>query len=136
MVEVSQGGEETPRRLCLCCGAPTASRSIPACWDHWSVLPEDLRSTIIVSHGRGQLKVYADSLFLAVRVWRLSGAWRSKYPKAAAPMSLAGAANAPESRSQHRIISLDEHRQKSAARAAGRSGSAAPFAARPVKSQS
>jgi hypothetical protein len=137
MVDAVQGGEETPKRLCLCCGAPSALRSISACWDHWSALPEDLRSTIVVSRGRGRLNVYADSLLEAVRLWRASGAWRSKYNKDAAPISYPSAAASPkESQSEHRVISLDQHRQKSAGRALGRSGSANPPAARSAKSQS
>jgi hypothetical protein len=137
MVDAGQGGEETPKRLCLCCGAPSALQSVPACWDHWSALPEDLRSTIVVSRGRGLLNDYADSLLEAVRLWRASGAWRSKYSKDAAPISRPSAAAPPEeSQSEHQVISLDEHRLKSAGRIAGRSGSANTPAARSAKSQS
>lgn len=134
MVEVTKDGGETPKRLCLCCGALSASRSIPACWGHWNALPEDLRSVIVVSQGRGQLKIYADSLFEAVKLWRGSGAWRSKYQKAApwagqATVAVAVESAVPaavESQDEHRVISLLEHRQKSTARIAGRSGTVAP----------
>ena len=136
MVEVTKDGGDSPKRPCLCCGAPSASRSIPACWDHWSALPEDLRSTIVVSQGRGQLKIYADSLFEAVKLWRGSGVWRSKYRKAAPTIISRGVAAAAESSdSEHRVISLLEHRLKSAERMAGRSGSAAVPGERSVKSR-
>jgi hypothetical protein len=135
MVEARRGGNEPPRRICLCCGAATASRSIPACWDHWNALPEDLRSSIVVSQGRGQLKVYADSLFDAVRLWRHSGAWRSKYQKAAAPVRAAAVANTAEFQSEHRVISLLEHRLKSAGRAPSLPGSAAALSERAAKSR-
>jgi len=139
MVEVTKNGGESPERLCLCCGAPSESRSIPACWEHWSSLPEDLRSTIVVSQGRGQLKIYADSLFEAVKLWRGSGAWRSKYQKATPSISQPSAAPSAEeshkSQIEHRVISLLEHRQKSAGRIAGRSGAAATLSDRAAKSR-
>jgi hypothetical protein len=100
------------------------------------VLSEDLRSSIVVSQGRGRLNVYADSLFEAVKVWRLSGAWRSKYKKAAAPVGAVAVPNPAETQIQHRVISLLEHRQKSAGRVAGRSDSAAALGERAAKSRS
>jgi hypothetical protein len=94
-----------------------------------------LRSAIVVSQGRGQLKVYGDSLMEAVRVWRRRGAWRSKYQKAAAPVSAVAVANTAESQGEHRVISLLEHRLKSAGRAPGLPGSAAALSERAAKSR-
>jgi hypothetical protein len=70
--------QDSSPRLCLCCGISTAARSIPACWEHWNVLPESLRSSLVTSYGQAQIKLYGDYLIEAVRIWRLSGAWRSK----------------------------------------------------------
>ena len=89
-------------------------------------MPEDLRSAIVVSQGRGQLKIYADSLFEAVKLWRGSGAWCSKYRKPTPPAERVAVPVALESEDQHRVISLLEHRQKSAGRMVGRSGAVAP----------
>jgi hypothetical protein len=86
MVESASGPEGSPPRLCLCCGEQTATRSIPACWDHWIALPEDLRSAIVISYGRGQLNRYGESLAEAVRFWRHTGLWRPKYVRASAPL--------------------------------------------------
>lgn len=55
-----------------------ATPSIPACWDHWTLLSEDVRSSIVASYGRGQLTRYAESLLEAVKLWRQAGSWRSK----------------------------------------------------------
>lgn len=68
-------------RPCICCGEMRASPSIPACWDHWIALPEDLRSELVVSVGRGQIGRYGDCLMEAVRFWRQTGLWRSRYVK-------------------------------------------------------
>jgi hypothetical protein len=96
-----------------------------------------LRSAIVVSQGRGQLKIYADSLFEAVKLWRGSGAWHSKYHKAAAPVAASEAAAPPqEPQSEHRVISLFEHRLKSTGRTPGRAGSATTVGARSAKSRS
>ena len=69
-----------PRRVrsCLCCGAATAAPSIPSCWDHWQLLPEELRSSILKSAARSQLTVYANGLTEAIVIWRNAGAWRPK----------------------------------------------------------
>src|SRR6185312_17486960 len=67
--------QPSPRR-CLCCGSVTATRSIPACWEHWTLLPEDLRSSIVTTYSRGQLMQYADRLDSAVRLWREARVWR------------------------------------------------------------
>ena len=41
------GGCAGSNRKCVCCGAPTPTHSMCACWDHWIVLPEDLRSELL-----------------------------------------------------------------------------------------
>lgn len=78
MVAESVRPRGTWTRRCVCCESPTASRSIPACWEHWNLLPEDLRSVIVKFAGRGDIKQYADCLLEAVAHWRQVGAWRSK----------------------------------------------------------
>jgi len=40
------------------------------------VLPEDLRSELLESYGRGKLAMYQRSLLRAVEIWRQSGVWR------------------------------------------------------------
>jgi len=66
------------KRQCVCCEASAASRSIPACWEHWNLLSEDLRSAIVKCAGRGDIKRYTDCLLEAVAHWRQAGAWPSK----------------------------------------------------------
>jgi hypothetical protein len=63
-------------RLCLCCGAATETPSIPACWTHWQILPEDLRSSIVKTSARLQLTAYAQAATEAITIWREAGAWR------------------------------------------------------------
>jgi len=65
-------------RQCICCGIPAATRSIPACWEHWNLLSADLRSSLVRSYGLGQLTQYANCLLEAVSLWRQVGAWRHK----------------------------------------------------------
>src|SRR5690348_6586153 len=65
-------------RLCLCCGTASETPAIPACWDHWQLLPEELRSSIVKSSARVQLTLYAKAITEAVAVWREAGAWRPK----------------------------------------------------------
>ena len=40
------------------------------------VLPEDLRSELLTSYGRGELTSYHRNLLRAVEVWRNRGVWR------------------------------------------------------------
>ena len=61
---------------CVCCGVPTPTQSMCACWPHWMVLPEDLRSELLTSYGRGELTSYHRNLLRAVEVWRNRGVWR------------------------------------------------------------
>lgn len=75
-------------RLCLCCGTVTATPSIPACWEDWQLLPEELRSSSIKTAARGQLILYAKALTEAVIVWRKAGAWRPKRHAAKATAAL------------------------------------------------
>jgi hypothetical protein len=75
--DIKSSVEAKPGRLCLCCGIAAATPSIPACWDHWSLLPEGLRSSIVASYGRGELTRYAESLLEAIKLWREAKAWRS-----------------------------------------------------------
>ena len=39
-------------------------------------LPEDLRSELLASNGRGQLANYHRNLLRAVEIWRRRGVWR------------------------------------------------------------
>ena len=62
-------------------GAFAAEHPLPAapmcaCWPHWMVLPEDLRSELLTSYGRGELTNYHRNLLRAVEVWRDQGVWR------------------------------------------------------------
>ena len=68
-------GDDDLRR-CVCCGAPTPSRTMCACWPHWMALPENLRSEILTSYGRGELTNYHRHLLRAVEIWRQRGVWR------------------------------------------------------------
>ncbi len=65
-------------RFCLCCGTTAETPSISACWPHWQLLPEDLRSSIVRTSARGQLTLYAQAATEAIAVWREAGAWRPK----------------------------------------------------------
>ena len=98
-------------RQCVCCGTSAATRSIPACWEHWNLLPEDLRSSIIKSAGRGDIKQYTDRLLEAVAHWRGIGAWRNKRDGTALPASSPAipstAAAVSRPRPEHNVISLD-----------------------------
>lgn len=99
-------------RLCVCCGTPAATPSIPACWDHWIALPEDLRSTMIKTSARGQLAQYGEALLVAIKLWRREGLWRSKFVKRA-PLS-APASKAPilGIRTLGEVVQLAERRRK------------------------
>jgi hypothetical protein len=70
--------ENEPSRKCVCCGVATPTRSMPACWEHWAMLPMDLRSDLIATYSRGELREYAENLKQAVVTWREVGAWRSR----------------------------------------------------------
>jgi hypothetical protein len=65
----------------------TETPSIPACWEHWLLLPEDLRSSIVKSYGRGQIAHYTNNVLQAVMVWRLTGAWRNKRDRTRLPLT-------------------------------------------------
>lgn len=98
-------------RTCLCCGAPTAGHVMPACWPHWNLLPEDLRSAIVKSYGRGQVSLYGESLIAAVGIWRQIGAWVRKHNRGlwlAEPDPAAPASEAPVNGN---VIRLFEIRQ-------------------------
>jgi len=111
MDQAKPGAGEAAARVCVCCGAASVSRSIPACWPHWELLPEDLRSAIVISYGRVELKVHAETLLKAIKVWRLAGAWRPRARKVVAPTF----PSVPEiPATERRVISLDERRRKSA----------------------
>jgi hypothetical protein len=63
-------------RKCVCCGTPTPTYSMCACWEHWMALPEDLRSELLRSYSRDELANYHRALLNAVETWRHSGVWR------------------------------------------------------------
>lgn len=130
------GNDGTGARLCLCCGTPSAARSIPACWDHWNVLPEDLRSSIVISYGRGRTKAYGDGLMEAVRLWRSTGAWRCRTNKTPPTISHTGPETSAGSHSENRVISLIERRQKFAPRMTTDSHAPAEFTERAIRSRS
>lgn len=75
-MSVTQTDPRSSPRRCVCCGAATATRSVPACWEHWTLLSQDLRSAIVIAYSRGQLTQYADCLDAAVKLWREAGVWR------------------------------------------------------------
>jgi hypothetical protein len=106
------GPGASPPRLCLCCGEPTATRSIPACWDHWIALPEDLRSSIMVSYGRGQLRTYGDSLMEAVRIWRSAGLWRARHAAVSLPARIRKPTISFQSRADNRVVYFQTRRPK------------------------
>ena len=61
-------------RKCVCCGAPRPTRSMCACWDHWTALPEDLRSELLRSYSRDEIGKYHRALLEAVE---LAASWTS-----------------------------------------------------------
>jgi hypothetical protein len=63
-------------KKCVCCGAPTPTRSMCACWGHWTALPEDLRSELLRSYSRDEFANYHQALLIAVEKWRHAGVWR------------------------------------------------------------
>ena len=63
-------------RKFVCCGAPTPTQSVCACWGHWMALPEDHRSELLASYGRGEVANYHRNLLKAVEIWRRCGVWR------------------------------------------------------------
>jgi hypothetical protein len=136
MDEARSDSQRAGGRLCLCCGTQSATRSIPACWDHWNVLPEDLRSLIVISYGRGQAKTYGEGLMEAVRVWRVTGAWRSGSNKRRAAIEHTSPGTPSASLSESRVISLVERRQTFAPRRLGSLPSVAEFAERTARARS
>ena len=63
-------------RECVCCGAPTPTQTMCACWPHWMVLPGDLRSELLKSYGRDEFANYHRHILEAIEVWRQLGVWR------------------------------------------------------------
>jgi hypothetical protein len=118
MVAESSGARRTRVRECVCCGAATATPSLPACWDDWSLLPEDLRSSIIKNYGRRQIKEYADDLLAAVAFWRQIGAWRSKLRKKAAAGITPSTQAVPNVGEERNVIALAERRRSPAVQTA------------------
>ena len=108
-------------RPCICCGEPRATRSVPACWDHWIALPDDLRSELVVTVGRGQIGRYGDCLMEAVRFWRLTGLWRSRYVKTEFPPSAFAREGSAGSRDDGKVVSFQSRRPKSSPTPARRS---------------
>ncbi len=47
-----------------------------ACWPHWMVLPEDLRSELLKSYGRDEFANYHRNILEAIETWRQLGVWR------------------------------------------------------------
>lgn len=115
----TSGLEHRPLRLCLCCGEPTATRSIPACWDHWVALPEDLRSAITISYGRDQLRRYNDGLMEAFRIWRLAGLWRPRYVKVPVPPWKPSSTVPVRSRNDDKVVYFQVRRPKITSKPAG-----------------
>ena len=64
-------------RKCVCCGAPTPTHSMCACWDHWMALPEDLRSELLRSYSRDEFANYHRALLNAVKTWQNVGVWQT-----------------------------------------------------------
>lgn len=93
-------------RPCICCGGPRATRSVPACWDHWIALPEDLRSEMVVTVGRGQIGRYGDCLMKAVRIWRQTGLWRSSYVATKFPPLESASAGSPDLHDSGKLVSF------------------------------
>ncbi len=116
MVAESTGARRTRVRECVCCGAATATPSLPACWDDWNLLPEDLRSSIVKNYGRRLINEYADDLLAAVAFWRQVGAWRSKLGRKVAPATAPAEASAPPApiaSNERNVIALAERRRSS-----------------------
>ena len=111
MVAESSGARRTRVRECVCCGAATATPSLPACWDDWNLLPEDLRSSIVKNYGRRLINAYADDLLAAVTFWRQIGAWRSKLRKKVSPAPSAPAD--PIASDSRNVIALAGRRRAS-----------------------
>ena len=111
MVAESSGARRTRVKECVCCGEPTATPSIPACWNDWNLLPEDLRSSIVKNYGRRQIKEYTDDLLTAVAFWRQIGAWRSKLRKKTPTVMAQSAPAVPGGREQRNVIALAERRR-------------------------
>lgn len=126
VIDCKPGLDGAVGRPCLCCGIPSASRSIPACWDHWNVLPEDLRSFIVISYGRGRTKAYGDGLMEAGRLWRLTGHWRVRAAKTSAAAARPATESASRPQSENRVISLVERRQKTMPGTTSRHSAAEP----------
>ena len=65
-----------PRSVqCVCCGAIQVTPCARA-GRIGMVLPEDLRSELLTSFGRGELTNYHRHLLRAVEIWRQRGVWR------------------------------------------------------------
>ena len=111
MVAESSGARRARVRECVCCGEATATPSIPACWDDWNVLPEDLRSSIVKNYGRRLIKEYTDDLLVAVAFWRQAGAWRSKLRKNATAVAARSTPAIAGASGEHNVIALAERRR-------------------------
>ncbi len=72
-------------RNCVCCGAPTPTKSMCARWPHWMALPETLRSEILKSYGRDEFANYRRNIDKAIGTWRQLGVWRVRSEGAGQP---------------------------------------------------
>lgn len=108
--------ESTAARLCVCCGCAAATRSMPACWDHWILLPADLQSSIIKTAGRGRLADYGRYLSDAIAIWRRAGAWRSKSANTASSGDWTSATPILAARTIAEFLRLAEQRRKTTIR--------------------
>jgi hypothetical protein len=48
-----------------------------ACWPHWDVLPEHLRSDLLHAYGRCEISKYHQAVLEAVAIWRRLGMWNA-----------------------------------------------------------
>jgi hypothetical protein len=48
-----------------------------ACWPHWEVLPEHLRSDLLHAYGRCEISKYHRAVLEAVAIWRRLGIWNA-----------------------------------------------------------
>ena len=63
-------------RGCVCCGTPTPTQSMCACWPHRTVLPEISAQTFLKSYGRDEFANYHRDILKAIETWRQLGVWR------------------------------------------------------------
>jgi hypothetical protein len=72
--------EDTPERECRCCRKPVPN-GVLACFEHWTMLPRQIREDIRREYKAKSWREYAAHVRLADTFWRERGIWKAGVAK-------------------------------------------------------